>query len=145
MKTPKIMRDVETGNSKGFAFVNFATFEAADTAMEAMNGQFLCNRAITISFAFKKDGKGERHGSAAERLLASQNPLTNQGGPNTMFADSAGGGGMSQTVPSAVQQALPPSLAGPRMGMRMGAPPPSFLPHGMNRPPPPGIQRLKNV
>merc|ERR1712076_191736 len=115
MKTPKIMRDVESGTSKGFAFVNFATFEAADTAMEAMNGQFLCNRAITISFAFKKDGKGERHGSAAERLLASQNPLTNQGGPNTMFADSAGGGGMSQTVPSAVQQALPPSLGGPRM------------------------------
>merc|ERR1712066_431660 len=137
MKTPKIMRDPDSGNSKGFAFVNFSSFEAADTAMEAMNGQFLCNRAITISFAFKKDGKGERHGSAAERLLASQNPLSNQG-PNTMFADSAGGGGLSQTVPTAVQQALPPSLGGPRMG----APPPSFLPQPGNRPPPPGVARL---
>jgi len=143
MKTPKIMRDPETGTSKGFAFVNFATFEAADTAMEAMSGQFLCNRAITISFAFKRDGKGERHGSAAERLLASQNPLTAQGGPNTMFSDAAGGS-LSQTVPSAVQQALPPSLGGPRMrmgGPRMGGQQPNFFP-GMNRPPPPGIQRL---
>uniref|UniRef100_A0A8W8KG22 Splicing factor 3B subunit 4 n=1 Tax=Magallana gigas TaxID=29159 RepID=A0A8W8KG22_MAGGI len=65
LQTPKIMRDPDTGNSKGYAFINFASFEAADAALEAMNGQFLCNRAISISFAFKKDSKGERHGSAA--------------------------------------------------------------------------------
>ena len=35
-----------------------------------------CLRAIAISYAFKKDSKGERHGSAAERLLAAQNPLS---------------------------------------------------------------------
>ena len=59
------MRDPETGNSKGFAFINFASFDASDAAMEAMNGQYLCNRPITISYAFKKESKGERHGSAA--------------------------------------------------------------------------------
>ena len=59
------MRDPETGNSKGFAFINFASFDAADAAIEAMNGQHLCNRPISISYAFKKDAKGERHGSAA--------------------------------------------------------------------------------
>lgn len=37
-----------------------------------MNGQFLMNKAITVQYAFKKDGKGERHGTAAERLLAAQ-------------------------------------------------------------------------
>ena len=63
------MRDPETGNSKGFAFINFASFDAADAALEAMNGQYLCNRAITISYAFKKDSKGERHGSAAGCLI----------------------------------------------------------------------------
>ena len=36
----------------------------------------ICFRAIAISYAFKKDSKGERHGSAAERLLAAQNPLS---------------------------------------------------------------------
>lgn len=76
LQTPKIMRDPETGNSKGYAFINFASFEASDAAIEAMNGQYLCNRAITISYAFKKDSKGERHGSAAERLLAAQSPLS---------------------------------------------------------------------
>ena len=59
------MRDPDTGNSKGYAFINFASFDASDAALEAMNGQHLCNRPITISYAFKKDAKGERHGGAA--------------------------------------------------------------------------------
>lgn len=33
--------------------------------MKAMNGQYLCNRQITVSYAFKKDTKGERHGTPA--------------------------------------------------------------------------------
>lgn len=63
------MRDVETGNSKAFAFINFASFDASDAAIEAMNSQYLCNRPISVSYAFKKDVKGERHGSAAERYF----------------------------------------------------------------------------
>ena len=57
------MRDPETGNSKGFAFINFASFEASDAAIEAMDGQYLCNRQINVSYAFKKETKGERHGT----------------------------------------------------------------------------------
>ena len=88
LQTPKIQRDPETGNSKGFAFINYASFEASDAAIEAMNGQYLCNRAISVSYAFKKDSKGERHGSAAERLLAAQNPLSQADLPHKMFADA---------------------------------------------------------
>lgn len=55
------MRDPETGNSKGFAFINFASFEASDASIEAMNGQYLCNRPISVSYAFKKDSKGMKH------------------------------------------------------------------------------------
>lgn len=47
------MRDPETGNSKGFAFINFASFEASDMAMEAMNGQFLCNRFVGRAIALQ--------------------------------------------------------------------------------------------
>lgn len=50
----------------------YDSFEAADQAIESMNGQYLMNKAISVQFAFKKDGKGERHGSQAERLLAAQ-------------------------------------------------------------------------
>ena len=45
----------------------------------------ICFRAIAISYAFKKDSKGERHGSAAERLLAAQNPLSQVKKPSLSF------------------------------------------------------------
>jgi splicing factor 3B subunit 4 len=70
--TPKISRDPETGGVKGFGFISFDNFESADAAIDAMEGQYLMNKQITVSYAFKKDGKGERHGSAAERLLAAE-------------------------------------------------------------------------
>ena len=60
--TPKIMRDPDTGNSKGFGFVSYDCFEASDAAIEAMNGQYLCNRAISVAYAYKKDTKGEPGG-----------------------------------------------------------------------------------
>ena len=37
-----------------------------------MNGQYLMNRPLSLSYAFKKDTRGERHGTPAERLLAAQ-------------------------------------------------------------------------
>lgn len=71
---PKVARDPTTNASKGFAFLSYDSFESADQAIESLNNQFLLNRAITVSYALKKEsGKGgERHGTAAERLLAAQ-------------------------------------------------------------------------
>ena len=68
----QVARDPTTGQSKGYGFVSYHEFEAADMAIENMNGQFFGGKAITIQYAFKKDGKGERHGTQAERLLAAQ-------------------------------------------------------------------------
>jgi len=99
VQTPKIARDPETGNSKGYGFISFDNFESSDAAIEAMNGQYLMNKAITVSYAFKKDGKGERHGTAAERLLAAQakkNIPTVM--PNKLFANV----GRPLTAPPAV-------------------------------------------
>lgn len=111
LQTPKIMRDPETGNSKGFAFINFASFDASDAAMDAMNGQYLCNRPISVSYAFKKDSKGERHGSAAERLLAAQNPLSHADRPHQLFADAP----VPQMMPQMINHQLmaPPPLIVP--------------------------------
>lgn len=117
LQTPKIMRDPETGNSKGYAFVNFASFDASDAAIEAMNGQYLCNRAITISYAFKKDAKGERHGSASERLLAAQNPLAQADRPNLLFSDTPTIGGVANptaaTTNNLTSNVIPPQHAAP--------------------------------
>lgn len=37
-----------------------------------MNGQYLMNKQVSVQYAYKKDGKGERHGDQAERMLAAQ-------------------------------------------------------------------------
>ena len=102
IRPPKITRDDMTGQSRGFGFVSFDSFEASDLAIECMHNQFLCNRQISVQYAFKKtsaagDGGGggggggaggdmvaeggrgpggapERHGSRAERMLAAANP-----------------------------------------------------------------------
>lgn len=116
LQTPKIMRDPETGNSKGFAFINFASFEASDAAMDAMNGQYLCNRPISVSYAFKKDSKGERHGSAAERLLAAQNPLSHADRPHQLFADAPIP--MMPMIPNP-PMIVPPPIPNPPMPMPM--------------------------
>ncbi|KAI5310666.1 hypothetical protein KEM55_003789 [Ascosphaera atra] len=68
---PKISRD-ENNLSRGFGFVSYAAFEASDDAIANMNGQFLMNREISVQYAYKKDGRGERHGDQAERMLAAQ-------------------------------------------------------------------------
>ncbi|XP_038078820.1 splicing factor 3B subunit 4-like [Patiria miniata] len=141
LQTPKIMRDPDTGNSKGYAFINFASFEAADAAIEAMNGQYLCNRAITISYAFKKDAKGERHGSAAERLLAAQNPLSQADRPHQLFADSPAtiNNLPPPVIPPPGVPPPPPATSGfPTPGHPSSGPPP-IPPPGMPPMPPPGV------
>lgn len=68
---PKVAR-TENEESKGYGFVSFDSFEASDAAIEGMNNQFLMTKQCTVTYAFKKDGKGERHGDSVERLLAAQ-------------------------------------------------------------------------
>lgn len=119
VQTAKIARNPATGQSNGYGFVAYESFEAADTAIESMNGQFLMNKAITVQYAFKKDGKGERHGTPAERLLAAQARKNN-------------------ALPSAVAPnvpAPPPSAPNP---MRYNAShnPPSIPPSHVNSQPP---------
>nr|CAG4641980.1 EOG090X0BVS [Eurycercus lamellatus] len=136
LQTPKIMRDPTTGNSKGFAFINFASFDASDAAIEAMNGQYLCNRPITISYAFKKDSKGERHGSAAERLLAAQNPLSQTDRPHQLFADAP------PMPPQMTHQHQPHQMNPLGMGMSGLPPPPPPPPSQLPPPPPPPMLQM---
>ncbi|KAK6924335.1 RNA recognition motif domain [Dillenia turbinata] len=125
---PKIMRDPETGNSRGFGFISYDSFESSDAAIEAMNGQYLCNRQITVSYAYKKDTKGERHGTPAERVLAASNPSSQKSRPHTLFASGP------PTLPS-VAQANGTIASMPPRPFANGAVPPAPLP--AFRPPPP--------
>jgi splicing factor 3B subunit 4 len=55
------------GTSRGYGFVSYDSFDASDAAVNAMNGQFLAGKSISVSYALKKDSKSERHGTPAER------------------------------------------------------------------------------
>lgn len=71
LAVPKVARD-DANLSKGYGFVSYSNFESSDQAIEHMHGQYMMNKEITVQYAYKKDGKGERHGDAAERALAAQ-------------------------------------------------------------------------
>lgn len=146
IETPKVMRDPETKASRGFGFVSFDSFEAADLAIECMHGQYLCNRQVVVQFAFKKDSQNERHGSEAERLLAQRNPNKLQ--PHTMFAFTVAngapsqqfggqGGGYNMMDMGMVPPPPPQSLA---MGMAYLPPPAAAGMMGVPPPPPPPPQ-----
>mmetsp|Transcript_24436 Transcript_24436/g.35910 ORF Transcript_24436/g.35910 Transcript_24436/m.35910 type:complete len:306 (-) Transcript_24436:231-1148(-) len=136
-QTPKIMRDPDTGASKGYGFVSFDSFEASDMAIECMNGQYLCNRSISCQYAFKKESQGERHGSQAERMIAASMPQRFK--PHTIFSGGEGeapgsAGGMAAGAGMMMQ---PSQMAMPMPGMPPAYPMGGMPPMSMSMPPPP--------
>lgn len=124
----QIARD-DANLSKGYGFVSFTAFEASDDAIANMHGQYLMNKEITVQYAFKKDGKGERHGDAAERALAAAGRQHNiepqvQPLPPQLLAPQMAAPIAPPTPMSAVQ---PPYGVSP-VGGGYGAPPPSLPP-----------------
>jgi splicing factor 3B subunit 4 len=79
----KIMRDPETGSSKRYGFVSFDNFDSSDEAIKKLNGQYISGKPIEVTYAFKKDTKGEKHGSVAERILAANRPINLIGASET--------------------------------------------------------------
>jgi len=121
--TPKIMRDPETGQSKGFGFIGYESFESSDAAIASMNGQYLSGRPISVSYALKRESKSERHGSAAERLLAANNPsaLSRTPRPHVHFSAAPPNQGVSPNI-------FPPPPPGVMVGFTP-PPPPGYMPH----------------
>ena len=71
VQTCRVAMDPATGKSLGHGFVSYDSFESADLAKKQMNGQYVCQQPITVSYAFKVGSKkGEKHGDASERRIA---------------------------------------------------------------------------
>ena len=54
----KVVLDRDTGRPRGFAFVEMATDEGAQAAMQTLNGKDLQGRAISVSEARERTGGG---------------------------------------------------------------------------------------
>ena len=56
-----LIKDRDTGSSKGFAFVTMSSQEEADKAIEQFNGKTMGERALTVNIARPRE---ERSGSS---------------------------------------------------------------------------------
>jgi cold-inducible RNA-binding protein len=61
----KVVADRDTGRSRGFGFVTFATEEEAQAALDALNGTDLDGRTIRIDLA--RERQGGRGGGGGHR------------------------------------------------------------------------------
>ncbi|KAL1349426.1 hypothetical protein AAHE18_07G156700 [Arachis hypogaea] len=83
----KVINDRETGRSRGFGFVTFATEQAMRDAIEGMNGQNLDGRNITVNEAQSRGrggGGGGGYGSGGGY---------NRGGGGGGYGGNGGNGG----------------------------------------------------
>ncbi|PHH53782.1 Splicing factor 3B subunit 4 [Ceratocystis fimbriata CBS 114723] len=152
---PKIARD-ESGTSKGYGFVSYSDFDSSDAAIETMNSQYILSKQAVVQYAFKKDGKNERHGDEAERQLAAQAKKHNIVPESQLPAalrERGPGTGANATPAAAIPRGVPPgfdpkAIPGmvapgmpPAVAMGLGIPP-----HGTMSPQyaPPANQRGYN-
>lgn len=81
----KLMIERETGRSRGFAFVELATGEAARAAIEQMNGAVLDGRSLRVNEAEDRPERGRGGGGGGGGF--------SRGGGGGGFSRGGGGGG----------------------------------------------------
>ncbi|CAL5205611.1 unnamed protein product [Lathyrus oleraceus] len=93
----KVILDRETGRSRGFGFVTFASEQSMKDAIEGMNGQDLDGRNITVNEAQSR-GSGGGGGGGGGRREGGGGGYGGGGGRDRGYGDggsrySRGGGG----------------------------------------------------
>ncbi len=62
-----VITDRDTGRSKGFAFVEMGDDQAAQSAIDRLNGTMLGNRTITVNQARERQAPGSRGSGDRDR------------------------------------------------------------------------------
>ena len=61
-----LIKDRETGRSKGFAFITFASQQSAETAL-SLNGKDVDGRSLKVNMAQEKESRGGGRGGGGGR------------------------------------------------------------------------------
>ncbi|XP_062259630.1 cold inducible RNA binding protein a isoform X4 [Platichthys flesus] len=94
MEKVDVIRDKETGRSRGFGFVKYNNAEDAKDALEAMNGKTLDGRAIRVDEAGKGGGRQRTgFGSAPRDFGGSGGFNGDRGYGDRSYSDRSFGGG----------------------------------------------------
>lgn len=64
VSSAKVMMDRDTGQSKGFGFVEMASAEVAQAAISALHGMSVDGRSIVVNLARPREEGGARSGGA---------------------------------------------------------------------------------
>ena len=72
VSSAKVMTDRETGRSKGFGFVEMASAEVAQAAIDALHGMSVDGRTIVVNLARPREAGGGAGGYNAGGFAASK-------------------------------------------------------------------------
>src|SRR3954451_21880171 len=64
VQSAEVISDRETGRSKGFGFVQMGSDQEAQAAIDALNGQQVDGRALTVNVAKPREDRPRSGGSA---------------------------------------------------------------------------------
>ena len=67
VQSARVIKDRDTGRSKGFGFVEMDSGEQAQAAIAALNGQEVNGRALTVNEARPREERGGSQGEAGNR------------------------------------------------------------------------------
>lgn len=84
VNSAKVMMDRDTGRSKGFAFVEMASSDAAQAAITGLNGMSVDGRSIVVNLAKPRE---EGRGSGGDRGFRGSSR------PNVGYGNDGYGGG----------------------------------------------------
>ena len=88
VESANIVEDRDTGRSRGFGFVEMATREEGEAAIQQFNGKELNGRALTVNEARPREERGNRGGGGGRGGFGG-----NRGGGGGYGGNRGGGGG----------------------------------------------------
>jgi cold-inducible RNA-binding protein len=97
VESASVVEDRDTGRSRGFGFVEMATKEEGEKAIEQFNGTDLAGRNLTVNEARPREDRGGRGGGGGGRGGYGGN--RGGGGGRGGYGGGGGGGGRRDSTP----------------------------------------------